>query len=52
MISTILMIAVAVLLTFVLAMARQSRVRQARLERELARHRETVQSILRELQNT
>ncbi|HEX6097383.1 MAG TPA: hypothetical protein VF432_13725 [Thermoanaerobaculia bacterium] len=58
MISLALMISVAVLLAVTLAAVRQARRRQTRLERdnramrlELDRHRETVQSILRELQN-
>jgi FlaG/FlaF family flagellin (archaellin) len=58
-ISTILMIAVALLLTATLVEARRSYRRQARLEHhnrvmqvELERHRAIAQSILRELQNT
>lgn len=59
MISTMLMIAVAVLLAIALGAARQSRRRQKLLERdnramqlELERHRATVQSILRELESS
>jgi len=57
-ISTIVMVAVVVLLAFTLAAARRSWQRQLELERanetmqrELQRHRDTVHSILRELQN-
>lgn len=57
MISIVLMLSAAVLLVIALREARRSRSQQLRLERdndnmqrELARHHETVQSILRELQ--
>jgi hypothetical protein len=55
----VLMLCVVVLLAVTFVAARQSRLRQTRLERdndamqrELVRHRETVQSILRELENS
>ena len=58
MIPTLLMIAVVVILAVTLAVVRQAHRHHARLERdnqamqmELARHRQTAQSILRELQN-
>jgi type II secretory pathway pseudopilin PulG len=57
-ISTIVMIAVVVLLSLALGAARRSWQRQLALQREnetmlreLQRHRDTVHSILRELQN-
>jgi hypothetical protein len=58
MISTAVLISVAVLLAVTLGASRRSRRRQVQLERdnhamqvELERHRQTVHSILRELQN-
>ena len=58
MIASILMACVVALLAFVLGAVRHSRNHQVQLESdnrrmklELERHRETVQSILRELQN-
>jgi Mg2+/citrate symporter len=57
-ISTVLLVSVVVLLAIAFYAARQSRQRQTTLERdndamkrELERHRQTAQSILRELQN-
>jgi hypothetical protein len=57
-IATVLLVSVAALLAIAFGAARQSRQRQTRLERdndamklELERHRQTAQSILRELQN-
>ncbi|HWW61824.1 MAG TPA: hypothetical protein VN181_10690 [Thermoanaerobaculia bacterium] len=57
MISTALMLLVAAILAVTLVMSRQSRLRQRRIEREnramqleLERHRATVHSILRELE--
>jgi hypothetical protein len=57
--SMVLMLCVVALLAITFVAARQSRLRQTRLERdndamqrELVRHRETVQSILRELENS
>lgn len=59
MISMVLMMFVAVLLTVTLGAARRSRFHQNRLERdnramqlELERHREAARSILRELENS
>ena len=58
MISSILMSAVVALLAITFIVARRTRLRQSQLERdnhamqrELERHRQTVHSILRELQN-
>lgn len=58
MTSTLLLIAVTVILALTLAVVRQARRRQSRLEQdnrimqtELDRHRQAVQSILREFQN-
>jgi hypothetical protein len=58
MISTIVLLGVAVVLALALRGAREARIRQARVEREnrllkseLDSHRETARSILRELQN-
>ena len=58
MISLILLLVVAIVLAITLGAARQARLRERNLENqnramrgELERHRETAQSILRELQN-
>jgi uncharacterized membrane-anchored protein YhcB (DUF1043 family) len=58
MISTIVLIGVAVLLAFTFRAARRARIRQRKLEREVESmkreldvHREKARSILRELQN-
>jgi len=57
-IATVLMIFVVLILALALAIARTGRQHEARLERdnrtmlsELDRHRQTVESILRELRN-
>ncbi len=49
MISTLLLMLVAVLLAIVFGFVRRLRQRQTHLERELERHRQTARSILREL---